>query len=355
MKVCKSCEVSKELSDFEPQRSMCKTCRKESRSKRRLECKEKRTEIPECPDDHTCKSCSKTRGDGSFFKFRSDILKGGFSSICNDCFNQKKYYKTYRTKRKSRSEESKKEFLKHNATIMAQWREKNKETYAEYIKNYRKKHSTIVNRTRASSKARNIHFEENDRSYFESILSLPCHYCGSTSNGLDRVDSQSSYKRDNVVQSCTRCNLMKLTFPCDSFIRKVFQIVAKQYTTIHNLEKEKIDFYTNFSHRKTKINDEKKKVSCDPNLLKRLKHQNCYLCGGPGGGIDRFDSDIGYTSSNIRPCCSMCNYMKKDYSFEAFLYQCGAIHNHLKNNFLLMSSYLYQHSEKEQSRLLKTV
>lgn len=62
--------------------------------------------------------------------------------------------------------------------------------------------------------------------------------------------------------------------------------------------------------------------------------QNCYYCGqvpsmikrpnSSGGacicnGIDRMDSNGGYTISNCVPCCSMCNYAKLDSSVSDFL------------------------------------
>jgi hypothetical protein len=36
-------------------------------------------------------------------------------------------------------------------------------------------------------------------------------------------------------------------------------------------------------------------------------------------GIDRVDNNIGYVVSNIVPCCSMCNYMKKDTALPVWL------------------------------------
>lgn len=40
----------------------------------------------------------------------------------------------------------------------------------------------------------------------------------------------------------------------------------------------------------------------------------CYYCGDPIDtiGIDRINSNLGYTKDNIRPCCTFCNYAKKD-------------------------------------------
>lgn len=53
----------------------------------------------------------------------------------------------------------------------------------------------------------------------------------------------------------------------------------------------------------------------------------CYYCGSHEclNGIDRIDSTKGYTEDNIVPCCSMCNYMKQDYTHEEFIEQCKRI------------------------------
>ena len=51
----------------------------------------------------------------------------------------------------------------------------------------------------------------------------------------------------------------------------------------------------------------------------------CYLCGElvvsahGGHGIDRVDNSIGYTVSNCRSCCGVCNVMKGDLSIDDFI------------------------------------
>jgi hypothetical protein len=53
---------------------------------------------------------------------------------------------------------------------------------------------------------------------------------------------------------------------------------------------------------------------------------NCYLCGCKGPvGIDRIDSSIGYEIENCEPCCTTCNYMKKNETLDDFLNQIDVI------------------------------
>jgi len=68
--------------------------------------------------------------------------------------------------------------------------------------------------------------------------------------------------------------------------------------------------------------------------------QNCYYCGTKGRyvikngsrngnqalnvvliacGVDRIDSNFGYTLDNVVPCCSYCNYAKRDMSTKDFI------------------------------------
>ena len=49
--------------------------------------------------------------------------------------------------------------------------------------------------------------------------------------------------------------------------------------------------------------------------------QDCHYCGDPIPtiGIDRIDSDVGYSLENCVSCCEMCNYMKLDHPIEQWL------------------------------------
>lgn len=58
-----------------------------------------------------------------------------------------------------------------------------------------------------------------------------------------------------------------------------------------------------------------------------LVEQNCFYCGTPsGGGVDRTDSSLGYTSENSKPCCRTCNMMKWTLSMEDFLARVALIY-----------------------------
>lgn len=45
----------------------------------------------------------------------------------------------------------------------------------------------------------------------------------------------------------------------------------------------------------------------------------CTYCGGSGGGIDRSNNDLGYTLSNVVPCCGTCNLMKRKHTLDEWI------------------------------------
>lgn len=66
--------------------------------------------------------------------------------------------------------------------------------------------------------------------------------------------------------------------------------------------------------------------------LSSLIFSPCHYCGNEGrwyhtsgergcivNGVDRVDSDRGYRLDNVVPCCSKCNYAKKEYPLSDFL------------------------------------
>lgn len=72
-----------------------------------------------------------------------------------------------------------------------------------------------------------------------------------------------------------------------------------------------------------------------------LVTQNCFYCDSaptlksgwkayanrkfPVNGIDRFDNSLGYTTSNCKPCCTICNLAKKTLHGSEFIRHCAKI------------------------------
>lgn len=63
-----------------------------------------------------------------------------------------------------------------------------------------------------------------------------------------------------------------------------------------------------------------------------LLSENCDYCGNiNANGIDRIDSEIGYTKENSTPCCKICNIMKYTHSKEFFLNHINKIYKFNNN------------------------
>ena len=95
------------------------------------------------------------------------------------------------------------------------------------------------------------------------------------------------------------------------------------------------------------------KIKIDFKLTKEkfqeIIKSNCNYCGIPPNnklkhkfatitedyfynGVDRINSDLGYTLNNVVPCCEQCNRMKLDWSREEFLNKVSQIYKFLNLN-----------------------
>lgn len=82
------------------------------------------------------------------------------------------------------------------------------------------------NNLKSSSRHRNI---INTLTYeeYESFYYKECFYCGelNDSKGVDRLDNNLGYEKDNIVSCCKICNSMKNTLSYTDFINKINKIV----------------------------------------------------------------------------------------------------------------------------------
>jgi hypothetical protein len=72
---------------------------------------------------------------------------------------------------------------------------------------------------------------------FKNFILEKCRYCGSFSrysendlkiNGIDRVDSNLGYIKDNCAPCCRECNLSKISMPEDNFFKWIDKILKYQ-------------------------------------------------------------------------------------------------------------------------------
>jgi len=172
---------------------------------------------------------------------------------------------------------------------------------------------------------------------FSEIVQKSCHYCNyikeNEVNGIDRVNNDLGYTKENCVPSCWKCNRMKHMYHPNFFIEKCHILLNKEIP---------INFYKKWSIYYTRTNYKNYKNYKDEAELSRklpfeisqqqwdwLTRSSCYLCGyqdSHGIGIDRVDNNIRkYTLENCRPCCGSCNNMKNELSLSELLDQCKRV------------------------------
>ena len=141
-----------------------------------------------------------------------------------------------------------------------------------------------------------------------------------------------SYKRARALEEKPESELIK---------DKVNQILVKNNAHQMGIRNQLFRIY--------KANAEKRNHSFDLTFdeFNSLIVQDCYYCGCPPelkdndywrgrkdksqpniytNGVDRIDSNEGYTLKNCVPCCSKCNLMKNTFSKDEFLNQVQKIY-----------------------------
>lgn len=105
-------------------------------------------------------------------------------------------------------------------------------------------------------------------------------------------------------------------------------------------------FIALFRRYKTQAKWRKIQFDLDMDTFRELVTSNCTYCNrqrsqtiiSKGGivfvynGIDRKDNKKGYMSNNCVSCCSVCNYMKSDFTYDEFIEQCKIIAKFHTNN-----------------------
>lgn len=163
-----------------------------------------------------------------------------------------------------------------------------------------------------------------------------CYYCGQyeskkndygveySSMSFDRYDNDKYYTADNIVTACTKCNFMKYTHTVDDFIRYCKNIYdnfgSENYWTPDEWKHVR---YGGINRHRNDCRRHGKKTEITKKQYENIVSKKCYYCNNTNNpyqiGIDRIDSNIGYTSKNkLVASCGICNFMKKDVDIDSF-------------------------------------
>lgn len=169
----------------------------------------------------TCPKCRAEKDESDFSK--SSLHDNGPCITCVKSYNQmyrEKNKEKIRQKAKGRkynSETRKKYYQENKEACLArskQWHLTNKDKVrAHQHKNSRTISSRFRTAKRVADKRHKGWTLTIDQ--FESIVSLPCHYCDGffgkveVGSGLDRLDPNKGYELSNVVSCCYTCNKIK--------------------------------------------------------------------------------------------------------------------------------------------------
>lgn len=93
-RVCKDCQQTKTIDDFEAttkdgksRRGVCKTCYTKKKSAK-AKAAAANHDPSKVPKPTACAECGKS-GEQVDFKWRSDVAQGGWRTTCNTCYNSK--------------------------------------------------------------------------------------------------------------------------------------------------------------------------------------------------------------------------------------------------------------------------
>jgi len=179
--------------------------------------------------EKTCTLCARELPIGMFYD-RGSTRKNQKEARCKDCHR----------------EYSARVYREHKAQHAARarlWRQRNPEKVKEYRINhaarnpgygqrghivYKSKPKNLFGIYRRSAEKRGISFQ---LSFDEFMLywEKSCFYCGDTikTAGLDRLDNNQGYHRENIVACCRPCNYAKHDGSQRDFIARCCKIAAR--------------------------------------------------------------------------------------------------------------------------------
>ena len=231
------------------------------------------------------------------------------------------------------------EYLKQNSDQAKKWRDANPNKVHEINESKKQNIQTHYHTYQYSANTKNLVFELTYETFIE-LVSTACHYCGIVQdergfNGIDRLDSAQGYTATNCVSCCQMCNYIKGSLSAEVFVQRIEHILSflglidSEIRFPHLFSNYKGTPYSAYNARAESKDIE---FAITIEQYDHYTKQPCYLCGKTvsdthTNGIDRYDNTLGYTIENIRSCCAECNYMKRNYTYDALIEKYLFIHS----------------------------
>lgn len=217
--------------------------------------------------------------------------------------------------------------------------------------------SRILNHYIRCHNRRNLKWELSDEEAIE-IIKKPCYCCGKyyekknafgviySLMGIDRVDNNGDYTRDNVQSACNTCNMLKYIHT----IEDLFQYCKNIYDYFGS---RNIRMLSHRSYKEYENDALKNFVSFNitEKEFNEILAYDCFFCDGNNGtkqvGIDKVNPNGGYcTKTNkLLSACKICNFMKNDHDICDFF-------NHILD-ILLFNKIINQKQYNEKYKVKK--
>lgn len=156
---------------------------------------------------------------------------------------------------------------------------------------------------------------------------------------------KNKYRKDGLRQSCKECERKK-----NAEREPRYKATRKKYRQTEKYKEIKRNYYKRNKEECLKANKEQRTKTFNGRLssyksgasarninqnltdeeFKSFQKLPCSYCGSEIEtiGLDRIDSNKGYQLDNIISCCSVCNKMKMDLSYDKFINQINKIYNY---------------------------
>ena len=170
-------------------------------------------------ESKTCTRCKKDYKHPNKHFYKNNKNKCGLGSWCKTCFAA--WRQTPRAKALEK-------IYRKNRKLKADYNEKNRARtqtvggkYSQY-KRRAKQRGFLFNITKET---------------FNFFWQKPCYYCGDEIKtiGLDRIDNEKGYTKDNIVACCKHCNLAKRAQTPKEYIDRC-RAVSTTHPILHNLK-----------------------------------------------------------------------------------------------------------------------
>lgn len=140
----------------------------------------------------------------------------------------KKWYQKNKVNKDAKSREWAKNHKGRMVEIVQKYTRNNKEKVASYGKRF---DQTFEGKYRLLKHRHDKRWKENVIEFqaFKLLASINCSYCGEyTNKGIDRVENDKGYTKQNSAPCCKICNYMKRTMTKEEFLEHIEKIYKFQ-------------------------------------------------------------------------------------------------------------------------------